>query len=325
MTSPVVLDLTPDQPQLLPRFRETVDEIFPPLRVTPLDRAGLRARLTSAGSPALQVTHLTANSHLVERRPGAHASSDQSYYKISLQLTGSLTMAQGNRESTLSPGTLALYDTARAYDLCSEADFSFLVAMFPKAALALPHGVAGDLAAVPIPTADGVGAILASYLCTLNENLPVLGSGVGERLGRTFTDLLSTLIAETLEVHTDEATARHTTLIRVLAYIDEHLSDPDLDPAAIAAAHYLSVRHLYNLFTPTGTTVAQWIKQRRLDGARRELADPLRAPDTVAVISERWGFDDAGYFSRVFKQQFGQTPGAWRRASLAAPARATSS
>lgn len=321
MTPPVALEVNPERSDeyqsSLPQFRATIDTLFPPLTVTPLAREGLRVQVRSAASRDLQLTHLTSNTHLVERRPGAHRAREHDYYKITLQLSGTATMSQGARESTLPPGTITLYDTARSYDLHCSDDFSFLIAMFPKHALALPDGIAGDLAALPIAGDHGVGAVLAAYLRTLNDNLQLLQSQAATRLSRTFHDLLSALIGETLEVDADGRAARTATLMRVLAYIDEHLSDPTLDPATIAAANYLSVRHLYNLFTPTGTTVAQWIKQRRLDGARAELADPLRAADTIATVSERWGFDDAGYFSRVFKHAFGETPGAWRRAALA--------
>lgn len=322
MTPPVALELNPTQLDVLPRFRAAIDDLFPPLTITPLASEGLRVKLRSAASRELQLTHLTANTHLVERRPGLQQTTEHSYYKITLQLSGSATMSQGNRESTLAPGTITLYDTARSYDLHSDEDFSFLVAMFPKRSLALPEGIASDLAALPISGDSGVGAVLSSYLRTLNDNLPLLHSQAAAGLSRTFLDLMSTLIGETLEVDTDGRAARTAALMKVLAHIDEHLGDPDLDPAAIAAANYLSVRHLYNLFAPTGTTVAQWIKERRLDRARADLADPLRSSDTVAAISERWGFDDAGYFSRIFKQTFGQTPGEWRRLSRESQPRA---
>jgi AraC-like DNA-binding protein len=312
MTSPIALELGPGQQDVLPRFRAAIDELFPPLTITPFASEGLCARLRSAASRELQLTHITANTHLVERRPGVHRAREHAFYKITLQLSGSATMSQGNRESTLDPGTITLYDTARSYDLRSDEDFSFLVAMFPKHALPLPDGLAGELAAQPIPGDSGVGAVLSAFLGTLNDNLPLLHSQAAAGLGRTFLDLLATLIGETLEVDAGAQAKRTAALMRVLAYIDDRLGDPELDPAAIAAANYLSVRHLYNLFSPTGTTVSQWIKRRRLDRARTDLADPLRAADTVAAISARWGFEDAGYFSRVFKQSFGQTPGAWR-------------
>ena len=64
---------------------------------------------------------------------------------------------------------------------------------------------------------------------------------------------------------------------RVRRYIEANLADPLLSPASIAAAHFISTRHLHNVFHEAGTTVAQWIRTRRLEGCRRELRDPLLA------------------------------------------------
>jgi len=46
-------------------------------------------------------------------------------------------------------------------------------------------------------------------------------------------------------------------------------------PGTVAAAHYISVRYLYRLFDAQGTTVAAWIRPRRLERCRVDLADPL--------------------------------------------------
>jgi hypothetical protein len=44
-----------------------------------------------------------------------------------------------------------------------------------------------------------------------------------------------------------------TLLIRIHAFIDQHLGDSDLAPGPVAAAHYISVRYLYRLFESQGT------------------------------------------------------------------------
>jgi AraC-like DNA-binding protein len=48
------------------------------------------------------------------------------------------------------------------------------------------------------------------------------------------------------------------------AFIQEHLGDPELRPAEIAAAYHISLRLLHKLFQEQGTTVAGWIRTRRL-------------------------------------------------------------
>ncbi len=40
---------------------------------------------------------------------------------------------------------------------------------------------------------------------------------------------------------------------------------PQLSPAAVAAAHHISLRSLHQLFHDEGLTVAGWIRQRRLE------------------------------------------------------------
>ena len=83
-------------------------------------------------------------------------------------------------------------------------------------------------------------------------------------------------------------------------HIDEHLGDPDLRPDAIAAAHFVSTRHLQKLFKAEGLTVTDWIRERRLAGCRRDLRDPaLRATRRSSRIATRWGLTNPAHFSRL--------------------------
>ena len=47
---------------------------------------------------------------------------------------------------------------------------------------------------------------------------------------------------------------------------------------------------------------------RRLDKSRRDLADPLRAGDSIAQIALACGFADFGHFSHRYKDAFGTSP-----------------
>jgi AraC-like DNA-binding protein len=44
---------------------------------------------------------------------------------------------------------------------------------------------------------------------------------------------------------------------RILAYVRHHLSEADLEPARIAAAHHISTRYLYRLFEKEGISLEQ--------------------------------------------------------------------
>ena len=75
---------------------------------------------------------------------------------------------------------------------------------------------------------------------------------------------------------------------QVVAYVDAHLGDADLGPRAVAAAHFVSPRQLHKTFAAEGRTVAGWIRSRRLDAVRRDLADPAlreRPSDLPLLVS----------------------------------------
>src|SRR5690606_5151921 len=60
------------------------------------------------------------------------------------------------------------------------------------------------------------------------------------------------------------AAYRRDLLLRMRMFIDQHLSDPELGPRLIAAAHNVSISYVHRLFGDDGTTVAGWIRARRL-------------------------------------------------------------
>jgi AraC-like DNA-binding protein len=91
-------------------------------------------------------------------------------------------------------------------------------------------------------------------------------------------------------------------------HIDLHLREPDLGPERIAKAHFISTRYVHELFQPEGTTVSAWIRARRLEGARRDLADPELAGLTISALAARWGFSDPARFSRAFRAVYGCSP-----------------
>lgn len=309
------LDATDDQSIL--RWRAEMEREFPPLTITPHDPRTFRAQYRSAGTEELQISDIQASAHMVERNPGLVSAKNFEYYKISLQVSGSGEMTQGNRQLLLQPGTITVYDTAQPYDLRFDEDYRFIVAMFPKHALDIPAGLANELVAYPLDSSTGPGSMLSTYLMGLVENLDYLAGPTGERLARTGLDLLTTLLATELDSSLPATRPeRRSLLVEICYFINEHLAEPQLSPEYIASAHFISTRQLYNVFQETGVSVAQWIKQRRLTECRRDLADPLLANLSVAQIATRWSFDEAAYFSRIFKENFGLPPSEWRRISF---------
>ncbi len=116
------------------------------------------------------------------------------------------------------------------------------------------------------------------------------------------------------------STLREGLRAQVRAYVESHLSDPDLRPAAIAAANAVSVRALYALFEEEEDSVCAYIRRRRLARAHDDLTRP-DASIPVTDVAYRWGFSDAAHFARAFTSQFGYPPREARRMAEALGAR----
>lgn len=80
------------------------------------------------------------------------------------------------------------------------------------------------------------------------------------------------------------------------------------DLAAVAGVH---ASHLLRTFRRHhGTTVATYVRRRRIERARVEVA---KADRPLSAIALEAGYSDQSHFTRVFHQAFGETPGRYAR------------
>ena len=92
------------------------------------------------------------------------------------------------------------------------------------------------------------------------------------------------------------------------AFVRENLSDPDLSPELLAARHGISVRYLHTLFKDTGQSVAQWIRDLRLQRAHEQLM-AAQPGTSISQIAYACGFNDQSQFNHAFKRRFEHSPG----------------
>lgn len=289
-------------------FQVAVSESFLPLQVTSDRPNRFKGRIRTSIVDDIHVSEVSAARHTVERTPELIAGDERAYYKLSLQLAGTGLLVQDDREALLGPGDLAVYDTSRPYSLVFDDDFRTMVVMFPRDRIELPASVVGQLTAVHMSGQHGTAGMIVPFLSQLVGNLEQLSGSTGARLAHGALDLLTTLFAAELDLKAGEVNPNQILMQKIRGFIDANLASRDLDPSTIAAAHYISTRHLHGLFSAEGTTVSSWIRQRRLERCRRDLIDPIHADRSVSMIAARWGFTDAAHFSRVFRAAFGQSP-----------------
>jgi AraC-like DNA-binding protein len=97
---------------------------------------------------------------------------------------------------------------------------------------------------------------------------------------------------------------------QVRSLLEAHYGDPDFNVNALAQAIAMSRSQLHRKLTSlAGLTPVQFIRDFRLRQAR----ELLTTTDlTIAEVAYRTGFSDPGYFSRLFQQECGQSPSAYR-------------
>ena len=310
--SPQRQELTSRVATSFDHWKHLVAESFVPLHARTADVDGFQGRMRSRVLDRMSIVEVTAASHEVHRTPALIAQAHERYFKLNLQLEGTGLLIQDNREAVLQPGDLAIYDTNRPYTLAFEEQARIMVLMFPCDALSLPADYVGQLAAVRMGS-GGLSGIVGQFIRELSANLDVLNGPSGSRLATNALDLVSTMLHAEMDITPDRMKPQALLAVSIREYIEANLADPLLSPASIAAAHFISTRHLHNVFHESGTTVAGWIRTQRLEGARRDLRDPLHAGKPVGAVAAGWGFLDAAHFSRTFRDAFGVSPSQWRR------------
>lgn len=276
----------------------------------------LNSRVTTHRLGPLRVTTTEAGPHRVHRpaRAGADApDTDDDSVTVLVQDRGSLMIDRNDRRTLLRPGSLAFTDTTRPCTLTYLDRSRTHTFRLPTRRLGLGEADRRRIAEAPVEPDTEAAALVVPFLSRLADQAGTYGPYLGPLLARNAIDLLATLVAELLERDSPPADAATAVLrLRIKSYVEDHLTDPDLTPRTIAAAHHVSVRHVHRLFQHEGTTVSRWIQHRRLEACRRVLGRPARNTPALTAVAHRFGFTSYSHFSRTFRAAYGMSPREWR-------------
>ena len=257
----------------------------------------------------------TATPHSVHRTAGLIRNDGRELYRVVLITSGSVLLTQDDRTARLRRGEFAIYDFNRPYELRYEAAVRLAVFGFPHEMLALPTDPVAQLTAVPIAADEGMGAIAAPLLRRVALDLDTYQPASASRLSSVVMSVVTATIAERVELveSLPLEERQRALLLRIYDFIEQHLGELDLGPGVVAAAHHISVRQVHRLFEGEHTTVAAWIRQRRLERCRVDLANPALFALPVSAVASKWGLPDSAQFSRMFRRTYGASPAEYRR------------
>jgi AraC-like DNA-binding protein len=301
-------------------WREVNSKLWAPydLRCEPQLQRGFRAQVGVSEFGPVQATLITTMPHSIDRTPKLIRQSDPEMFKLGCIVRGGGVVTQDGQSLVFGVGDLKLYDTSRPYlaeyapdDLVNQV----LLLRFPRSLLPLPPRDLRALSAVRIPGTRGVGALSSHFMLQLARHMDELSPSDTARLATLTLDVLTAALADALDVEglLPPDTRRRALMAKIHAFIRENLGDSRLTPDTIATAHHISLRYLHKLFNQDGHTVAAWIRERRLEQCRRELASPHLATRPIHAIAARWGFVSAAHFSQTFRSAYGLSPRQFRQ------------
>jgi AraC-like DNA-binding protein len=293
----------------------STSEIFLDLRMRTPDPGAFFGSLRFQELGATTLFRLTSAACRTDRLAADRGGVDADGVKLMMPLRGRAMITQRDRACVLQPGDLSLTDLSAPYRVENRGPAQLLMLTLPVGLLHHDVRRVRAQAAMRVPAGDETARLIGPFLRSLGEALGREGlPATSQHLSPGIISLLRALYAARIDPDIVGARqAPEDLLHRIRAFIDANLGLPDLTPSAVASAHDISPRLLYKLFEREGTGVSEWIRARRLERCRRELADTSLRGESVLSIALRAGFQNSAHFSRLFKATYGISPREHRR------------
>jgi acetamidase/formamidase/AraC-like DNA-binding protein len=285
----------------------------------------LSAHVTSRRSPlgSVFITLASSPQTLVSAGRRAHPAGRSVLLCVLLQ--GSATATDPEASLVLRQGSALLMDPAQEWQLQLHGDSRLLLVSLESASFLLRLVRSCSPAARHITAAHGMGALCLSMTTTLSEQVDSLAQDDLLSVEATLTDLLVTCLSHqdgdgadgAVEAQAPAAGEQPTAvqlghLRRICRTIEARLGDAELSAQAVADAEGLSTRYLQKLFQVSATSFGEYLRERRLERCRLDLANRSLQHFSIAELCFRWGFGDAANFSRAFTARYGLPPKAYR-------------
>lgn len=171
--------------------------------------------------------------------------------------------------------------------------------------------------------APDTATLLREHLLQIWRGADRLPIEQGGRLAATVLDLLAVAVAQDRGGRAASDAVAGAALMRARAEIEARLGSATLSVANLCRTLGISRSALYRLFAAEGGVHA-YIMRRRLERVAATLSD-ASDHERIADIAERWGFCDAAYLARLFRERFGMTPSDYRAFSRGRPRTSASS
>ncbi|MEM9778060.1 MAG: helix-turn-helix domain-containing protein [Chloroflexota bacterium] len=297
-------------------WNDFICDVFVRLNSQRLDTAPFSGGVSFFGLDKIGFATVYSSPVEVSRSKPDIAQTSKSYFKISFQLEGVANLEQGGRKTILSPGDWAFYDCTQPYKLRFPQTYKQLVLKVPHTHLLGQIPVLEDLTATKVSGQNGMATLARNLIVDTENQFDGLPNQNHAQVSNTILSLLIASINSNLSGQQLNRDQKDVWRIKVKNYIDANFKDSNLSVEKIARQFNFSKRYIFGLFENEPTTAAKYIQQKRLALSQQLLDNPLCAHQTIGDIATICGFSSEAHFGRVFKQQTGMSPRAYRLSRL---------
>ena len=285
--------------------------IAPLYRTVPTEPFNSDAERVRIGALVVHYSRITAQHW--ERGADMLRSHDPDTLAVVITLAGHARGIAGERGFRTGAGSVQLIDLAQTSAHHSTASRTILVSVPREIAMARGLDVSDGHGAV---LRSGAADMLAPHLLGIRDTIAEFDESEAPLLERTILDLLGIAVSSSGRSGATKRIGARTAALLARQEIEQMLGSPALSVAGLCRTLQISRTSLHRLFEADGGVQA-YIRGRRLEAARRALADPAQG-EPIQAIAEQLGFSDASHLGRLFRIRYGTTPGEFRACAVRA-------
>ncbi|MEM6913613.1 MAG: helix-turn-helix domain-containing protein [Pseudomonadota bacterium] len=234
---------------------------------------------------------------------------------LSVNVDGEARLLDDSQQCTVERGDIIYGPTGTAATLQFPGNFRQLFIKAPRLALNPRVMVPMSLSLGHLKGDGGIQHVFSGTLLSLVGVLTEVKSYQLRPIELSITEFLLTCLESEKTAFglggIDGIKAAH--FHQICQQIETVLAEPNLSLKMVAEMSGVSPRYMQKLFAEAGKSVSSYIRTRRLERCRQDLASPLHAKLTISEICFRWGFNGTAHFSRSFRNEYGETPRDFRQ------------
>jgi AraC family transcriptional activator of tynA and feaB len=288
-------------------FRGVIDRVFCAMQIDPHVRERPFAGIVAVRTlHSIRMAYVATTACSVRRRAQDIARLHKAEYLVKFLLSGRAVWIQRGREVHLLPGDFVICSTQEPYSLRFMGDYSMPVLALDETQMRRLAPNPDRFLGIRMHGGDVDCGLLSSFVGEFVMRLGRMPESMMPRIEAGMLDLLGAVLSRPEEASPLSAGSQRE---RIKRYVRQHLRDPGLCPAQIAADLGISIRYVHTLFKAESLTLGRYIRALRVSACREDLETQQGAPQSLTETALKWGFYDLSHMSRCFRETFAQSPG----------------